>query len=164
MFLLFIHIFYSGQLGEGLIQLLIVCSGDIEVNPGPKNKSQLSFCHWNLNGLYAHNFIKVSVQQTLDVTHYYDIICLSETFLDSSISNDEEKIRIKGYNFCGRITQVIKNGRCLYVLQGTVSYYKKRQLTHLKRMSSYGNNSGQKSYFFLVYIDQKTILKKNLRS
>ena len=45
----------------GLIQLLIVCGGDIEVNPGPKNKSQLSLCHWNLNGLTTHNFIKVSL-------------------------------------------------------------------------------------------------------
>ena len=54
----FIHISYGGQLREGLIQLLVVCSGDIEVNSGPKIESQLSFCHWNLNGLAAHNFIK----------------------------------------------------------------------------------------------------------
>ena len=40
-----------GNSREGLIQLLIVCSSDIEVNPEPKIKSQLSFCHWNLNGL-----------------------------------------------------------------------------------------------------------------
>ena len=38
-FLLFIRVSYSGQLREGLIQLLIVHSGDIEVNPGPKIKS-----------------------------------------------------------------------------------------------------------------------------
>ena len=39
-----------------LIQLLLVCSGDIEINPGPNTKNQKSFCHWNLNGLAAHNF------------------------------------------------------------------------------------------------------------
>ena len=39
MFLLFIHKSYGAQLREGLIQLLIVCSGGIEVNPGPKMKS-----------------------------------------------------------------------------------------------------------------------------
>ena len=49
MFLLFIHISYCGQLREGLIQLLIVCSCDIEVIPRPKTKSQFSFCHRNLN-------------------------------------------------------------------------------------------------------------------
>ena len=98
MFLLFIHISYGGQLREGLIQLLIVCSGDIEVNPGPKIKSQLSFCHWNLNGLSAHNFVKVSVLQARVVTHDHDTVCLSETFLDSSISNNDERNRIEGYN------------------------------------------------------------------
>ena len=54
-----------GNSREGLIQLLIVCSSDIEVNPEPKIKSQLSFCHWNLNGLAAHVFIKVSILQAL---------------------------------------------------------------------------------------------------
>ena len=98
MFLLFIHISYSGQLREGLIQLWIVCSGDIEVNPGPKIKSQLSFCHWNLNGLSAHNFVKVSVLQARVVTHDHDTVCLSETFFDSSISNNDERNRIEGYN------------------------------------------------------------------
>ena len=34
----------------------------------------------------------------MSVTHDYDIICLSETFLDSSISNGDEIINIKGYN------------------------------------------------------------------
>ena len=54
------------------------------INPGPKTKNQISFCHLNLNGLAAHNFTKVSLLQALSVTHDYDIICLSETFLDSS--------------------------------------------------------------------------------
>ena len=89
MFLLFIYI--SVVDNSGLIQLLIPCSGDTEVNPGPKTRSQLSFCHWNLNGLSGHNFVKVSVLQALAVTHDYDIICLLETFLDLSISNDDEK-------------------------------------------------------------------------
>ena len=36
--------------------------------------------------------------QALPVTHDCDIICLSEKFLDSSISNEDERIRIEGYN------------------------------------------------------------------
>ena len=79
MFLLFIHVSYGGQLRQILIQLLIVYSGDIK--SGPKIKSQLSVCHFkfNLNGLLAHNFIKVSLLQVLAVIRDYDIICLSET-------------------------------------------------------------------------------------
>ena len=57
--------------------LLMQC-GDIEVNPGPKYSS-LTFCHWNLNGLTAHDNIKISLLQAY-VTHYNcDIICISET-------------------------------------------------------------------------------------
>ena len=31
---------------------------DIEVNPGPEYSS-LTFCHWNLNSLTAHDNIKI---------------------------------------------------------------------------------------------------------
>ena len=83
---------------RNLIHLLLVCGGDIEINAGPTTKKQISFCHWNLNGLTAQNFTKVSLLQALSITHDYDIICLSEMFLDSSISNYDERINIKGYN------------------------------------------------------------------
>ena len=96
--LLFILASHGELFFGNLIQLLLLCSGDIEINPGPKTKNQISFCHWNLNGLAAHNFTKVSLLQALSVRRDYDIICLSETFLHSSVSNDDGKINIKGYN------------------------------------------------------------------
>ena len=88
-FLLFNLASHDDLFFKNLIQLLLVCSGDIEINPGPKTKNQISFCHWNLNGLAAHNFAKVSPLQALSVTHDYNIICLLETFFHSSISNDD---------------------------------------------------------------------------
>ena len=65
---------------------LIKLSEDIEENSGSKlNTSQkLSICHWNLNRIGAHNFIKVSLLIAYSSIHKYDIICLSETYLDSS--------------------------------------------------------------------------------
>ena len=49
-----------GELFFGnLIQLLLVSSGDIEINPGSKTRNQITFCHWSLNGLAALNFTKV---------------------------------------------------------------------------------------------------------
>ena len=46
-----------------LYSLAIKCSGNIEEDPGPKPNSceYLSICHWNLNGISAHNFIKLSL-------------------------------------------------------------------------------------------------------
>ena len=41
--------------------ILLQCHGDIEKNPGPRKlKKSLSVCHWNLTGLPAHNFSKLS--------------------------------------------------------------------------------------------------------
>ena len=37
------------------IKILLYFCGDIEINPGPK-RSSLTFCHWNLNGVAAHEF------------------------------------------------------------------------------------------------------------
>ena len=88
-----------GELFFGnLIQLLLVCSGDIEINPGPKTKSQIWFYHWKLNSLAKHNFTEVSLLRTLSVTHDYDIICLSETVVDWSISNEKKRMNIKSYD------------------------------------------------------------------
>ena len=41
--------------------LLLLKSGDIQSNPGPRKGSVLKFCHWNLNGLAAHEFVKLSL-------------------------------------------------------------------------------------------------------
>ena len=76
--------------------LLMQC-GDIEVNPGPKYSS-LTFCHWNLSGLTAHDNIKISLFQAYVTQYNYDIICLSEPFLNSSIQSSDDKIKIDGYN------------------------------------------------------------------
>ena len=96
--LLFTLTSYGKLFFRNLIQLLLVCSGGIELNPGPKTKNQVLFSLWNLNGLAAHNFTKVSLLQALSVTHDYNITCLSETFLDSPISNEDERIYIEDYN------------------------------------------------------------------
>ena len=62
--------------------LLLLLSGDIETNPGPKRSSNIKFCHWNLNGLAAHDFIKVPLVEDFVTSNNFDLVCLSETFLD----------------------------------------------------------------------------------
>ena len=47
------------------VALLLLRSGDVETNLGPKKSSVMKFCHWNLNGLAAHDFLKVSLQKLL---------------------------------------------------------------------------------------------------
>ena len=80
------------------VTYLLLRSGDVETNLGPKKSSVIKFCHWNLNGLAAHDFLKVSLIEAFITTHNFDIICLSETFLDSTVSQHDENIMIKGYS------------------------------------------------------------------
>ena len=78
--------------------LLLICAGDIELNPGPrKNNTSYNFSFWNLNSIAAHNFSKLSLLEAYNVEHKLDMICLSETFLDCSIPGNDERLNMKGY-------------------------------------------------------------------
>ena len=77
-----------------LYLILTKRSGDIEQNPGPKSNScqRFSICHWNLTSVSAHNFIKISLLKTYIATYKLDVICLPETYPDSSISNNDDSL------------------------------------------------------------------------
>ena len=62
-----------------------------------KSKS-FSICHWNLNIITAHGHAKVSLLKAYITAHKIDIICLLETYLDSSIQSDNDNLEIPGYN------------------------------------------------------------------
>ena len=74
--------------------LLITLSGDVEINLGPKRKAvrTLSICHWNSNSICAHNFAKSSLLRAYVNVHKFDIICFSETYLDSNIDGKSLEI------------------------------------------------------------------------
>jgi len=73
------------------IMLLIITHGYIELNPGLRRDlfQYLKICHWNVNSLLAHSFQKVSLIEAYNSLHKHDFICISESFLDSSITSDE---------------------------------------------------------------------------
>ena len=98
-----------------LIQNLLSCCGFIEENPGPKHLS-LTFCHWNLNVLTAHDSTKISLLQAYITQHNYDIKCLTETFLNSFILSDDNRITIDGYNLIrsDHPSDSKKGGVCIY--------------------------------------------------
>ena len=79
---------------------LIRLSGDIEVNPGPKPSSfkNFSICHWNLNSISAHDFLKVKLLAAYNAVHNYDIICISESYLNSEILSSDDNLIMSGYN------------------------------------------------------------------
>ena len=75
-------------------------SGDAEKNPDPKSYSAqyLKICHWNVNCIAAHNFIKIALLKAYLSVHKMVIVCLCETFLDTSILINNDNLQIPGYS------------------------------------------------------------------
>ena len=56
-------------------------------------------CHWNLNGLSFQNFIKVPLLRASVTSKKIDTICLSETYLNSSVLSNDADLDFIDYNF-----------------------------------------------------------------
>ena len=75
-------------------------SGAFQLDPGPKDKSSSAFsiCHRNLNSITAHNYAKVLLLEAYIAVLKFDIVCISQTYLDSSRRYDDGNLEITGYN------------------------------------------------------------------
>ena len=74
-------------------------SGDVELNPGLKRNycNAFSIGHWNLNSISAQDYAKVFILKSYIAVHKFDIICISETYLDSSTPSDNSNLEISAY-------------------------------------------------------------------
>ena len=136
------------------LYLLMYCHGDTEKNPGQKRirSDFLKIAHWNLNSLMSHNFAKVSLLQAYNNIHDYDIICLSETFLNSAIDSDDQQLTIKGYT-------LIRADHPLDIKRGGVGIYHKDDMK-IRNLDIPGlsesllceiNLDNKKGYLLLIY-------------
>ena len=52
---------------------LILLSGDVEIDPGPRHKFEksLSICHWNLHSMSVDNYIKLSSLKAFFTVHKF---------------------------------------------------------------------------------------------
>ena len=68
--------------------------GDTEKNSAPKKgfSQMFSIGHWNLNSLVAHNFTKVALLKAYLSVRKFDFFCISETYLNSSITEDGDSL------------------------------------------------------------------------
>ena len=93
-------------------------SGDIETNAGPGTNYAQGFkiCHWNRNSIATDNFVKIPLLVAYAITHNFDIVCLSETVLDSSYSNDDPRLQLSGYSLVRAVHPMCTKhgGVCIY--------------------------------------------------
>ena len=101
--------------------ILVKLSDDVEENPGPKVKpcQSISICHWNVNSVSANNFSKVSPLRAYTFIHKFDVICLSETLLNSDTAFDGDNLKIEGYNIMrsDHPSNSRRGGVCIYYNQ-----------------------------------------------
>ena len=116
-----------------LKRMLLLESGDIETKPGPR-KSFIKFCHWNLNGLATHDFAKISLVEAFIKTNNFDIICLSETFLNSTIDISDTRININGNSLlrADHLSNTKRCGVCMY-FKSYLLVIKRTELSDLQK-------------------------------
>ena len=93
---------------------MLLIHGDIEIDPGPKKKLSKCFscCHWNVNSILAHNKLSLLVAYNSALNN--DLICLTETYLDSAI--DPNNLLINNYKLLrtDHPDNIKIGGVCLY--------------------------------------------------
>ena len=110
--LILLNLFYSL-----FYQILLLLHGDVETNPGPNKKYKpFTCCHWNVNSLTAQNMVKLSSIAAYNTIHKYDFICISETYLDSSVPTDDRATLINVYNLIHADHPSNNKRWCVYLL------------------------------------------------
>ena len=114
----FLTIAFNVSIATWVYSILTALSGGVQLNPGPKNKSRVNFsiCHWNLNSISAHNYAKFLFLKAYIAVYKFDIVYISETYLDTSITSDDGNLEILGYNLIrsAHRSRGKRGGICIY--------------------------------------------------
>ena len=93
-------------------------SEDVEVKYWTKKKGKecLSICHWYLNSIPAYDYSKLFLLNSYNSLYKFDIICLSETYLDSNAPLIDDNLKISGYTLVrsDHPSNTKRGGVCLY--------------------------------------------------
>ena len=99
-------------------EIVLKINSDIEENLKlkPSSNQGFSICHWNLNRIFAHKYIKISLLRVSISTCKFDVICISEAYLDSDTSDDDVNLKTTGYNLieANHPSNTKWHGVCIY--------------------------------------------------
>ena len=116
--LIFLFTLIHSWAGIWLYTPVISLSGDVEVNTGSRIKASNTFsvCYWNSNSIFAHNYSKVPLLKAYLTVHKFDIVCLSETYLDSNTAPNDENLEVSGYKLIrsDHPSNSKRGGVCIY--------------------------------------------------
>ena len=111
----------------------------------------MSVCDWNLNSIWVEDFSKLSQISAFLNVHQFDISCLTKTFLDSSVSSEDPRLAIEGYNFfsCNHASNLRRGGVCLY-FKDHLPLALRPDLTTLDECLVWEIRNGSKRFFLSV--------------
>ena len=101
-----------------VLQILLIMSGSVELNPGPLNTKlkNLSFAIWNLHSLPARAFARVPLIESFQSTYDFDVFGVCESMLTDKVSNED--IFIDGFSpdpfRADKAANIRNGGVCLY--------------------------------------------------
>ena len=114
----FLPIVVNVSIATWVHSILISLSGDVQLNPDPKKKSDVNFSiwHWNLGSIAAHNYANVFLLKAHIAVYKFDVICIFKTYLATSITSDDGNLEILGYNLIWSVhpTKSKCSGICIY--------------------------------------------------
>ena len=95
--------------------------------------------------------LKVSHLEAYALTHNFDIMCLSETYLDSSYSSDDQRLQLSGYSLirADHPSDVKRGGVCIFYKEH-LPLISKPNLTCLKECLVCELKIGNKKCFITV--------------
>ena len=102
-----------------------------------------------MNNISAHNYIKVSLLRAYISTHKFDVICISETYLDSDTSDDDDNLKIAGYNLirADHPSNTKRGGVCIFYKHSLA--FKLLNIHHLKECINFEISFGGKICNFI---------------
>ena len=106
-----------------VLQILLVISGSVEINPGPATptKNNLTFAFWNLDSIPAREFARIPILETLHSTYGFDIFGVCESMLTEDILNED--ILVGGYS-----PDILRSDKPSSIRNGEVCLYYKESL------------------------------------
>ena len=109
--------FHLGFCFVFVVLMLFVC-GTLNLIRVQKMNSCYNFsvCHWNFISITAHNFAKIDLLQAYNTIHQYGMICLSESYIKTSVSSDKDNLNINSYKLirADHPGNVKRGGVCLF--------------------------------------------------
>ena len=103
-----------------VVQMLLICSGSVETNPGPNSsvRNQISFCSWNIDSLLARDSSKINSIEGLQAVHNFDIFGICESYLTDKVK--QQALQVNGFSptpfraDCRDTASRPRGGVCLY--------------------------------------------------